>query len=80
MPEEEEIDLAKIYALMRPKNICICRAVSEQTLVDTIHSGIHDLEELMFRTSAATKCGSCASMVRSIFIREIQKIQKDDTK
>lgn len=78
MPDEE-IDLNRIYALMRPKNICICRAVSEKTLVDTIHSGVHDLDELIFRTSASTKCGSCSSMVRSIFLREMEKIKKEES-
>jgi bacterioferritin-associated ferredoxin len=78
MPEDE-IDLSQIYSLMRPKNICICKAVSEAELVNAIHSGAHTLEELIFQTSASTKCGSCATMVRAIFQREMDKIQKESS-
>ncbi|MCB1140758.1 MAG: (2Fe-2S)-binding protein [Leptospiraceae bacterium] len=65
---------------MRPKNICICRAVSEKTLVDLIHSGVHDLEELRFRSDASMKCGSCYPQVRTIFNREMKIIQSESDK
>lgn len=71
----EELDLAQVYSLMRPRKICLCKAVSESDLVDCIHNGTHTLEDLTFKTGASTKCGSCRSMVISIFEREIQKIK-----
>ena len=61
---------------MRPKNICLCKSVSEKTLVDTIHSGTHDLQELINKTGASTKCGSCLKQVSKIFEREMNLIEK----
>jgi bacterioferritin-associated ferredoxin len=74
MPEEE-MNLNDLYSMMRPKNVCMCRSVSEKTLVDTIHNGCHDLKELIHRTKASTKCGSCSLLVQSIFNREMKIIK-----
>ncbi|MCX7997562.1 MAG: (2Fe-2S)-binding protein [Leptospiraceae bacterium] len=73
----EENELAQLYSLMRPRKICLCKAVSETDLVDCIINGANSLEELIFRTGASTKCGSCRSMVIAIFEREIKKIDKN---
>ena len=72
----DDKEITNLFRMMRPKNICICKAVSEAEIIETIHSGAHTIEELVFKTSASTKCGSCSSMVRSIFNREIQKIHE----
>jgi bacterioferritin-associated ferredoxin len=68
-------DLAQLYSLMRPRKICLCKAVSEQELVECIQNGATTLEELIFRTGASTKCGSCRGMVISIFEKETQKLK-----
>ncbi len=78
MSENEDNSMANLFRLMRPKNICICKAVSEAKLVDTIHSGAHTIEELVFRTDASTKCGSCSQQVRSILQRELSKIEMEE--
>ncbi|MDX1958574.1 MAG: (2Fe-2S)-binding protein [Leptospiraceae bacterium] len=73
MPEEE-IDISSFYSMMRPKNVCICKAVSEATLIETIHDGCSTYGELVFRTGASTKCGSCSLQVRAIYEREKKKL------
>lgn len=74
---ENELDLARLYALMRPRNICICRAVSENDLVSAVHNGCDTIEKLIERTSASTKCGSCSFQVNAIFEREMNIISAE---
>lgn len=80
MDSDENIDLSAIFREMRPRNICTCHAVSEKTLVDTIHSGVRDLTELSLQTGASTKCGSCLKTVSKIYYREMQKIEDQKEK
>ncbi len=74
---DEEMDFARLYAMMRPKNICICRAVSENDLVQAVHNGCDTIEKLIERTSASTKCGSCSFQVNAIFEREMNIINAE---
>lgn len=72
---DENLELEKIYSLMRPRRICICKSVSESDLVSCIHKGAHTLEDVISQTGASTNCGSCSSMVAYIFEKEMQKIK-----
>ena len=75
--EEESIDLSTLYSLIRPRNVCICKAVSEETIVNLIHGGCHTFHEIVLRTDAATGCGSCSMMIKSILSRELKQIQSE---
>lgn len=70
-------DLSYLNSLMRPRKICLCKSVSEAELITCIQNGTKSLEELIFRTEASTKCGSCRGMVNAIFEREIKKLDKN---
>lgn len=43
--------------------VCICEAVSEQDILDLVGSGAQTAHEVMEKTRAGTRCGSCRSTV-----------------
>lgn len=69
----EEIDMSSLYAMMRPKKVCLCRSVTEVQLVTAIENGCDTMEKLVQVTTASTNCGTCAGSVQAIFNREMQK-------
>jgi NAD(P)H-nitrite reductase large subunit len=75
----DEPDLSSLFSTMRPRNVCICKAVSEKTLVEAIQGGCDTMDKLIFKTEASTKCGSCYRQVSHIFEREMKKIEEKST-
>ena len=69
----EEIDLSSLYAMMRPKKVCLCKSVTEPELVTAIEYGCDTMEKLIDTTRASTNCGNCAGSVLVIFQREMDK-------
>lgn len=69
----EEIDLSSLYAMMRPKKVCLCKSVTEAQLVAAIENGCDTMEKLVESTNASTNCGTCSGAVRAIFHREMDK-------
>ncbi|MBI39198.1 MAG: ferredoxin [Leptospiraceae bacterium] len=69
------MDEAQLYAMMRPRNVCICRAVSEKRIRETISSGqASNFEELQQLTRCSTGCGTCESKVRRIMNDELEQL------
>ena len=69
----DETDLSSLYAMMRPKRVCLCRSVTEAQLVSAVKNGCDTMEKLVKTTTASTNCGTCAGSVLAIFNREMQK-------
>ncbi len=68
--EEEQNDLVEFYRIMRPRNICICKAVSENDIIKAIQEGYNTYEKVVLRTGATTGCGTCFRSVFNIVKRE----------
>jgi nitrite reductase (NADH) large subunit len=49
--------------------ICNCNHVSQETLVELIHTGCHSVSELSARTKAGTGCGSCRAQLTMLLQR-----------
>jgi bacterioferritin-associated ferredoxin len=69
----EEIDLSSLYAMMRPKKVCLCKSVTEEQLVSAIENGCDTMQKLIETTHASTNCGTCSGSVLAIFHREMDK-------
>lgn len=76
----DEVDLSSLYAMMRPKKVCLCKSVTEAQLVDAIANGCDTMEKLIEKTHASTNCGTCSGAVRAIFNREMEKRKIGNTK
>ncbi|HBS04799.1 MAG TPA: hypothetical protein DEA96_07545 [Leptospiraceae bacterium] len=69
------MDEAQLYAMMRPRNVCICRGVSEKKIRETISSGqASNFDELQQQTRCCTGCGTCESKVRKIMNDELEQL------
>jgi bacterioferritin-associated ferredoxin len=80
MEEEsfDPFDPFELYSLLRPRNVCICKAVSEEVIVKLIQEeGCRTFHDIVLRTGAATGCGSCSMAIKSILVRELRKIQNE---
>ncbi len=51
--------------------ICSCHNVTKGALVEAIHAGAVELNELKVVTKAGTGCGGCSSMVKSVLDAEL---------
>ncbi len=70
---EQEIDLNNLYAMMRPRKVCLCMSVTEAEIIKTIKNGADTLDKLVDETSATTGCGTCSAQVMMILEREKSK-------
>jgi bacterioferritin-associated ferredoxin len=46
--------------------VCICMAVTEEDILDAAASGLSTATEIMEKTGAGTRCGTCRSTVSAI--------------
>ena len=46
--------------------VCICRAVSTETIVECIRAGATSVEDVMALTGAGTRCGSCVERIEEL--------------
>lgn len=70
MEEENINDLINLHRMMRPKNVCVCKAVSENEIVKAIEDGYDTHQKIALRTGATTGCGTCFRSVMNILKRE----------
>jgi len=50
--------------------VCLCRAVSETTIVDTIRGGATTVEAVGQACAAGTNCGKCRTSIEFMILRE----------
>ncbi len=65
-------DLSAVYAMMRPRKVCVCRSVTESEIRESVRSGHKTFEAVQMETDCSTGCGTCESQVRSIIESELK--------
>jgi len=50
--------------------VCLCRAVSETTIVDAIRGGATSVEAVGQACAAGTNCGKCRTSIEFMILRE----------
>ena len=51
--------------------ICVCKALSERALRESIRAGARSLDDLARVTGATTDCGTCAEHVVELLAEEL---------
>jgi len=65
---------ADLYAMMRPRKVCVCRSVTETQIRDAIRGGAHTFEQVQEKTDCSTGCGTCETAVRFVLADELKQI------
>ena len=65
---------ADLYAMMRPRKVCVCRSVTETQIRSAVRAGSHTFEDVQNRTECSTGCGTCESAVRSVIADELKQV------
>lgn len=66
-----DASLNDIYALMRPRKVCVCRSVTENMILDALDRGAKTFEDVQNETGCSTGCGTCESSVRAIIEKKL---------
>jgi bacterioferritin-associated ferredoxin len=57
--------------------VCVCRAVSDRDIRESVHQGASSLEEVKARLPVASCCGCCEQTVRELVQSEVRnKVQR----
>jgi bacterioferritin-associated ferredoxin len=64
---------ADLYAMMRPRKVCVCRSVTETQIRSAVRGGAHSFEDVQNQTECSTGCGTCESAVRSVIADELRQ-------
>jgi bacterioferritin-associated ferredoxin len=48
--------------------VCLCMGVTDRDVADAISDGASSVQEVMGRTGAGTRCGSCAPSIASLVV------------
>lgn len=75
MPSEDAplFSPAALNQLMRPRQVCLCRHVSEEQIRSAIRRGAHTFELVQDETGCSTSCGTCEDTVLAILADEAKK-------
>lgn len=60
--------------------ICICNAVSDSRIRQTVEDGVNNFWDLSFQTGCGTQCGSCVPQAREIMDQTLEEMGKDRSK
>jgi bacterioferritin-associated ferredoxin len=50
--------------------VCLCNGITDRDIRQTIADGASSVEEVMYITGAATRCGSCMSTIAAMVEQE----------
>ena len=53
--------------------ICICNAVSDSRIRQTVEDGVNNFWDLSFQTGCGTQCGSCVPQAREIMDQTLEE-------
>jgi bacterioferritin-associated ferredoxin len=56
--------------------VCLCIGVTDRDIRETIAEGASSVEEVMYVTGAATRCGSCLSTVAAMVEQEAPRASR----
>jgi len=62
----------EVFQYVRPAKVCLCKSVSHQQIIDSIHRGNHTIEAIAADTLATTGCGTCKPQVQKILIETLK--------
>jgi bacterioferritin-associated ferredoxin len=51
--------------------VCLCHGVTETAIREAVCEGVRTLRELSFKTGCGTRCGSCATMARTLLHEQL---------
>ncbi|RAU49295.1 MULTISPECIES: nitrite reductase large subunit NirB [unclassified Pseudomonas] len=71
MPQSEGAPTLGADALPATATVCSCHNVSKGSICSAIDSGCTDLAAIKACTKAATGCGGCAALLKSVFEHEL---------
>ena len=52
----------------RPHNICLCKSVSKQTIIEAFKNGATTLKKIQMTTLACTGCGTCMDDIKNLLV------------
>lgn len=58
--------------------VCLCRAVTSQTIVETVRSGATTTKKVAAACGAGAECGRCRRTVQSIIAAETREAQQGE--
>lgn len=61
-----DMDSAELNALMRPRNICICKNVSKAEIERAVAGGASTFTAVQKETNCSTGCGTCSGQVKEL--------------
>jgi bacterioferritin-associated ferredoxin len=50
--------------------VCLCNGITDRDIRETIAEGASSVEEVMYLTGAATRCGSCRATIAAMVDQE----------
>ena len=53
--------------------ICICKAVSDSAIWQSVSEGVSSFRDLSSRTGCGTQCGSCVQLAREVMDRALSE-------
>jgi bacterioferritin-associated ferredoxin len=56
--------------------VCLCNGITDREIRETIAEGATSVEEVMYMTGAATRCGSCLSTIASMVEQEAPRVAR----
>ncbi|MDH4262914.1 MAG: (2Fe-2S)-binding protein [Spirochaetia bacterium] len=56
----------EVLNYVRPPKVCLCKSVTKEQIINSIHRGNHTLEAIAIDTLATTGCGTCKPQVQKI--------------
>jgi bacterioferritin-associated ferredoxin len=54
--------------------VCLCRAVSDTTIVDAIRDGANTVDAVGRACNAGTQCGKCRTTIEFMILREQEMV------
>ena len=57
--------------------VCLCKAVSDQDIIDAVHKGVDSLHALQDHLGVATGCGTCTEMTEQLIAQTRRQTFKD---
>lgn len=62
-----------LHTMMRPRKLCLCKSVTREDIYRTIDEGAESFLEVVAKTGASTKCGTCQPEVYAVCKEAFEK-------
>jgi bacterioferritin-associated ferredoxin len=65
------------FDIKRPAKVCLCKSVSKEEIIASIHRGNDTIEKIAVDTLATTGCGTCKHQVEKILKDTLLALKKN---